>query len=59
MALRQDTWKGQEIDITPHVKAEKRGKFFRVYYFTDQSQKVIVVGSCGDHLDTSGTRRRK
>ena len=59
MALRKDSWKGQEIDITPHVKAEKRGKSFRVYYCPDQSRKLIVVGSCGDHLDTSGTRRRK
>ncbi len=59
MALRKDSWKGQEIDITPHVKAEKRGKSFRVYYCPDQSRRLIVVGSCGDHLDTSGTRRRK
>ena len=59
VALRKDSWKGQEIDITPHVKAEKRGKSFRVYYWPDQSRKLIVVGSCGDHLDTSGTRRRK
>jgi archaellum component FlaC len=58
-ALRKDSWKGQEIDITPYVKAEKRGTFFRVYYWPDQSRKLIVVGSCGNHLDTSGTRRRK
>lgn len=59
MALRKDVWDGEEIDITPHVKCGKEPSILRVYYYAHPKKKVIVIGQCGDHLDTSGTRKRK
>jgi hypothetical protein len=54
MRLRRDSFEGREIDITPHVKS---GPTFRLYFAVDAAQKRIIVGHCGDHLDTAGTRR--
>jgi hypothetical protein len=54
MRLRRDSFEGKEIDITPHVKS---GPTFRVYFAVDAVQQRIIIGHCGDHLDTAGTRR--
>lgn len=60
MALRKDQWKGKEIDITSHVKwGSKEPNLLRVHYCPEQDQQILVVGHCGDHLDTSGTRRKR
>lgn len=58
--LRTDTYKSEEIDITPHVKyGNKEPKCLRVHYHAHRGDEVIVVGHCGDHLETYGTRKRK
>jgi hypothetical protein len=58
MALRDDTWDGQTIDITPHLKfGSSEPDMLRVHYFPDHKRKILVIGHCGGHLDTSGTRR--
>jgi hypothetical protein len=59
MDKRKVLWEDMEIDITPHVKCDRRGKFLRVHYYPHRERKLIVIGHCGDHLDTSGTRKRK
>jgi len=57
MKLRRITYDGQVFDIQAHVKAgTKAGKSLRVYYDTDKRTNRIIVGHCGDHLDTAGTR---
>ena len=58
MELRKDSFMGQEIDITPHVKLDDDTT--RAYFcpFRKDTTKLIVVGFIG-HLDTAGTRRRK
>jgi hypothetical protein len=55
---RRDTFLGDEIDITPHVKFDDNTT--RAYFapFAQNDNKLIVVGYIG-HLDTDGTRRRK
>lgn len=55
---RRDTFMGQEVDITPHVKFDDDTT--RAYFapFAQNGTKLIVVGYIG-HLDTDGTRRRK
>lgn len=59
MALRRMTHDGQEIDITPHVKwGNKPPKCLRVHFFVDRQRGRLVIGHCGDHLDTYGTDRR-
>lgn len=54
MRLRRDSFNGKEIDITPHVKS---GPNFRIYFAVDPRAQRIIIGHCGDHLDTAGTRR--
>lgn len=59
MRLRRDTYKGQEIDITSHAKyGDAPTKCLRIHYYVSRDDGKIVVGHCGDHLDTAGTRRR-
>lgn len=56
MALRRDTFEGQKIDITPHVKFDDDTT--RAYFcpFRQNGIRRIVVGYIG-HLDTAGSRR--
>jgi len=60
MKLRQDIYNGVQIDITAHVKYGDRlpPKLLRIYYHPHHHENVLVIGHCGDHLDTAGTRRR-
>jgi FtsZ-binding cell division protein ZapB len=58
MKLRELDYKGRKVDITPHIKyGNKPPKCFRVYFHAHQGERRIIVGHCGDHLPTSGTRR--
>lgn len=54
--IRSVEWNGCWYDITPHVKLPQKGVDFRVHYAPDWGRSLIVIGSCGPHLETSGTR---
>ena len=59
-----DEYHGQTINIEPHVASntgkESDPRFYRIYFdvITDNKThlKKIVVGSCGGHMDTAGTK---
>jgi hypothetical protein len=53
--LRRVDLNGQVWDISPHVKW---GPSFRIHFALDREARRVVIGHCGDHLDTAGTRRR-
>ena len=53
--LRQAEFDGKTWDVSPHVKW---GSDFRIHFALDREGKRVIVGHCGDHLDTAGTRRR-
>ena len=58
--LRKITFDGGQWDISPHVKyGTKPPKCLRVHFALDVERKRVIVGHCGDHLKTAGTRRRK
>lgn len=62
--LRRRAYKGSEIDITPHIKGSGRRDSsklhpFRLHYYADAEGKKIVIGHCGEHLDTAGSPRVK
>jgi hypothetical protein len=59
MALRNFDYEGEQISCAAHVGTEKRGQHLRVHFHPDQERKMLVIGHCGDHLETAGTRRRK
>ncbi|MFZ0634378.1 MAG: hypothetical protein WA755_05470 [Candidatus Acidiferrales bacterium] len=55
-AMRKDVYKGEEIDISPHVKhGTSPGNALRVHYFVHPEDRLLVIGHCGDHLDTVRT----
>ncbi len=60
VGLRKIIYEGQELDITPHVKwGNKAPRLLRVHFHVDRDRRRIIIGHCGDHLDTYGTRRRR
>jgi len=63
MAKRRLVYEGREIDITPHVKwGNTAPQLLRVHFWVDRvdgTPKRIVIGHCGDHLDTYRTKRRQ
>lgn len=57
--MRTRQFNGKTIDITPHVKSgNKPPKCLRVHFYVDHESKRLVIGHCGDHLDTYTTRKR-
>lgn len=53
-AMRKDVYNGERIEIGPHVKhGTAPGRILRVHYCAHPRHKLIIVGHCGDHLDTS------
>lgn len=56
MTLRKRKYRGEEIDITPHIKGKGRSHL-RVHFYFDRERRLIVIGHCGEHLTTAGTSR--
>ena len=61
MKLRERQYNGSVILITPHIKGNTGSKdaVLRVHFYVDEKAKVIVIGHCGSHMQTSGARRKK
>jgi hypothetical protein len=60
MAKRRIVYSGSVLDITPHVKwGNVAPRLLRVHFSVDRDHRRIIIGHCGDHLDTYGTRRTK
>jgi hypothetical protein len=58
MKQREDSYQGELIDITLHIKLRSGNEHFRICFGVLQSKRLLVVGECTDHLETAGTRRR-
>lgn len=60
MALREVEYNGKSYDISPHVKGRKRkvGEALRVHFCKLEDDQKVLIGYCGDHLETAGTRRK-
>jgi len=57
---RRIQYDGTAWDISPHIKygGRKPPRCLRVHFALDADKKRVIVGHCGDHLETAGTRRR-
>ncbi len=55
---RERKYDNRTIDITPHVKGKHSKQPLRIYFAIDSQSERIVIGHCGTHLDTAGTKRR-
>src|SRR5690606_32446925 len=54
--LRTRRYKNQEIDINAHIGfGNKKPNMLRVHFHVSSSDKKIVIGHCGDHLDNFST----
>lgn len=48
---------GQPIDITPHLKFGVRPpRLLRIHFAIDRDRRLLIIGHCGDHLETAGSR---
>jgi hypothetical protein len=57
MKLRERIYRGQVIDISPHVIwGNEMPKLLRVHLHVYRPNSVIVVGHCGDHLEVASTK---
>ncbi len=58
MSERFDEYQGKTIDITPHVGfGNHEPDLLRVHFYVDRDEGKIIIGHCGGHLTTAGTRR--
>ena len=58
--LRKITFEGRQWNVSPHVKyGTKPPKCLRVHFALDTDEQRVIVGYCGDHMKTAGTKRRK
>ena len=57
---REVTFEGKTYNAAAHVKGSgrKTGSVLRVHFALNQDRKLIVIGHCGEHLKTEGTKRR-
>ena len=60
MAMRTIDYNGEKLDITWHVKGKsgRKDASLRVHFAKDTQNKKIVIGHCGAHMETAGTRRK-
>lgn len=59
MKQRERTYRGQTVSIAPHIKGRsgKSNDHFRLHYYADTERKIIVIGHCGAHLETAGSKK--
>lgn len=57
---REIVHNGRKYDISAHVKGSgrKSSNSLRVHFAVDRDDSVIVVGYCGEHLKSRGTKKR-
>ena len=57
MKLRERTYDGKTISVEPHIKGKDRVASYklRVHYYADNENRKIVIGHCGEHMETAGT----
>lgn len=53
---RSVVWNGKVLDISTHVKVGRKAPdCLRVYYHPLRDEQRLLIGHCGDHLDTATT----
>lgn len=57
---RMISFQGHDIDISPHVKGKSgnRSETLRVHFAPDHTNRKIIIGHCGAHFETAGTKRK-
>lgn len=58
--VRTMKYKDEKVVLRTHVKGrcDDPGKDLRIYLFADHDDKKVVIGYCGKHPETAGSKRR-
>lgn len=55
---RQVEYRGKTCDMSPHIKGgDKKRGFLRIHFFFDGDGRKVVIGHCGNHMETDGTAK--
>ena len=58
MKMRERSYGGRTVDISAHIKGRSQKNTFRLHFYIDRENKLIVIGHAGCHMKTAGSHRR-
>lgn len=58
MKMRERSYRGRTVDISAHIKGRSQKNSFRLHFYIDQENELIVIGHAGCHMKTAGSQRR-
>lgn len=58
MKMRERSYGGRTVDISAHIKGRSQKNTFRLHFYIDRENELIVIGHAGCHMKTEGSRRR-
>lgn len=58
MKMRERSYGGRTVDISAHIKGRSQKNTFRLHFYIDRENELIVIGHAGCHMKTAGSHRR-
>lgn len=58
MKMRERSYGGRTVDVSAHIKGRSQKNTFRLHFYIDQENELIVIGHAGCHMKTAGSHRR-
>ena len=58
MKMRERSYGGRTVDISAHIKGRSQKNTFRLHFYIDRENELIVIGYAGCHMKTAGSHRR-
>lgn len=58
MKMRERSYSGRTVDISAHIKGRSQKNTFRLHFYIDRENELIVIGHAGCHMKTAGSHRR-
>lgn len=58
MKMRERSYGGRTVDISAHIKGRSQKNTFRLHFYIDRENELIVIGHAGCHMKTAGSQRR-
>lgn len=58
MKMRERSYGGCTVDISAHIKGRSQKNSFRLHFYIDRENELIVIGHAGCHMKTAGSHRR-
>ena len=58
MKMRERGYGGRTVDSSAHIKGRSQKNTFRLHFYIDRENELIVIGHAGCHMKTAGSHRR-